>query len=104
VSRLVLLLLAAVAIWWLLRRAQSGVGRGHPGRAQSADRAPAGFDPYRVLGIERGASPGEIRRAYRQQLLHYHPDRVAELGEELRQVAHRRTLEIQRAYDLLKAS
>jgi hypothetical protein len=28
----------------------------------------------------------------------YHPDHVAHLGDELQTVAHRKTLEIQRAY------
>ncbi len=32
----------------------------------------------------------------------YHPDRVADLGEELRKVAHEKSVEIQRAYEALK--
>jgi DnaJ-domain-containing protein 1 len=28
----------------------------------------------------------------------YHPDRVAELGEELQRVAHQKSIDIQRAY------
>ena len=37
-------------------------------------------------------------RAYREQLKLYHPDRVADLGPELQQVAHQKTVELQRAY------
>ncbi|PAA68462.1 hypothetical protein BOX15_Mlig014052g3 [Macrostomum lignano] len=33
------------------------------------------FDPYNVLGIDRGASPMDIRRAYRQLSLTHHPDK-----------------------------
>ncbi len=33
-----------------------------------------GGDPYRVLGIERGAGADEIRRAFRRAVLRYHPD------------------------------
>lgn len=35
----------------------------------------ASSSPYEVLGIAEGASPDEIRRAYRRQALRYHPDR-----------------------------
>ena len=53
--------------------------------------------PYDVLGVTRGASRAEIAHAYREQMKRYHPDRVADLGEELQRLAHRKTIEIQRA-------
>ena len=31
-------------------------------------------DPYKVLGLERGASDDEVKRAYRQLAKKYHPD------------------------------
>jgi len=54
-----------------------------------------------VLGVRRGATREEVTSAYRDLLKRYHPDRVADLGEELQRVAHEKTLEIQRAYDEL---
>jgi DnaJ-class molecular chaperone len=48
--------------------------------------------------VGRGASREEIVQAYREQLKRYHPDRVADLGPELQQVAHRKTVDLQRAY------
>ncbi|NXE47813.1 DNJC9 protein, partial [Casuarius casuarius] len=33
-------------------------------------------DLYRVLGVAKGAAPGEIRRGYRRAALHVHPDRA----------------------------
>jgi curved DNA-binding protein CbpA len=32
-------------------------------------------DPYKVLGLKAGASPDEIRNAYRRMVKKYHPDR-----------------------------
>jgi DnaJ-class molecular chaperone len=87
-------------VWWLRNRlrvqprAQSGgAGDGAP---------PPAWDPHAVLGIRRGATAAEISRAYRAQMKLYHPDRVADLGPELRQVAHRKAIDIQRAYAELK--
>jgi uncharacterized membrane protein YkvA (DUF1232 family) len=60
--------------------------------------APEPWDPYAVLGVGRNAAPAEIARAYREQMKRYHPDRVADLGDELRRLAHEKTVAIQRAY------
>jgi len=32
-------------------------------------------DYYEVLGVEREASPDDIRRAYKREALKHHPDR-----------------------------
>ena len=32
------------------------------------------FDPYRILGVGRGATPGQLARAYRAQAKRLHPD------------------------------
>jgi len=33
------------------------------------------FNPYRILAIEEGAEPGEIKKAYRKMSLKFHPDK-----------------------------
>jgi DnaJ-domain-containing protein 1 len=58
--------------------------------------------PYEVLGVESGASQEEISGAYRRLVQQYHPDRVADLGPELREVAEQRMKEINAAYQELK--
>lgn len=61
------------------------------------------WDPYRILGVERGASQEIIKNAFRQLAAKYHPDKVAHLGDEFRVLAEKRFKEIQRAYDELKS-
>lgn len=38
------------------------------------------FEPYRVLGLEKGASADDIKAAYHQLSKRYHPDRYANTG------------------------
>ncbi len=59
------------------------------------------FDPYEILEIPASSSQETIRSAYRSRMSEYHPDKVAHLGEELQELAHRKTLEIQQAYQQL---
>ena len=75
--------------------------REHSSRA-GADPSESPFDPYQVLGVDASASGEEIHAAYKARMREYHPDKVAHLGEELQQVAHRKALEIQRAYERLR--
>ncbi len=72
--------------------------RSRPAREPERDAS----DPFEVLGVPRGASSEEITRAFRSKMKQYHPDRVADLGEELRDVAHEKSVEIQQAYEALK--
>jgi hypothetical protein len=71
-------------------------------QTQHADNARAAADPWQVLQVTPQASAQEIAAAYKAQLLKYHPDRVAHLGDEFQFLAHRKTLEIQQAYKKLK--
>ncbi len=58
-------------------------------------------DPYEVLGIRKGASLDEIKRAYRTLASKYHPDKVSHLGDEFRELAEQRFKEIKEAYERL---
>jgi DnaJ-domain-containing protein 1 len=93
---------------WLQRGGQPGEARSERGAPSgSASRSPgdqgrAPFDPYRVLGIRRGASQGDIKRAYHTQLQQHHPDKAAHLGREAQALAEARTRDIIEAYRLLR--
>ena len=84
------LLLLVLALFWLRRLLLP------PPRPRAGDGSP--WDPHAILGVPRGASADVVTRAYRDRLKEYHPDRVADLGAELQDLAHRKTLDIQRAY------
>ncbi len=73
-------------------------GEAHREKTQQSNRA---FNPYQTLGIPTSSSRETIRSAYRSRMSEYHPDKVAHLGEELQELAHRKVLEIQEAYQQL---
>ena len=41
-----------------------------------------GFDPYRVLGLEKTATDAEIKKRYRELLVKLHPDTAGVKGTE----------------------
>ncbi len=58
-------------------------------------------DPYAILGVRPGASEKEIHAAYRKAVQKYHPDKVTHLGEDFQQLAKKKFVEIQLAYETL---
>ncbi len=57
---------------------------------------------YTVLEIKRSATDEEIKRKYRQLALKNHPDKVAYLGEEIRQRAQEKFQKINEAWEAVK--
>ena len=53
-------------------------------------------DLYAVLGLERGASPADIKRAYRSLSLIYHPDKQRNVDDDEKRKASERFVEIQK--------
>jgi len=58
---------------------------------------------YKTLGLGSNASAEEVKTAYRNKIKQYHPDKVASLGKELQDVARKKSLEINRAYEILQS-
>lgn len=56
-------------------------------------------NPYEVLGLKQGASQEEIKKAYRELVKKYHPDRHT--NNELKDLAQEKMREINEAYDTL---
>lgn len=68
---------------------------------QKETRAKTPWNPYTILGVKRSASVKEIQAAYRKLAELYHPDKVEHLGDELKVLANKKFVEIQRAYEEL---
>lgn len=54
---------------------------------------------YETLGVDRDASHEEIVAAYRRMITQYHPDKVATMAPEFRELAEKRSAAINAAYD-----
>ena len=53
-------------------------------------------DFYELLGVARDASSEDIKKAFRQQIARYHPDKVQHLGKEFQEMAAERAAERKR--------
>ena len=56
----------------------------------------------KVLGLKGSVTKDQIRKRYRELASKYHPDRVANLGEKLKETAEREMKAINESYDYLK--
>jgi DnaJ like chaperone protein len=61
------------------------------------------FNNYKILEITPDANDEEVKKAYRQMALKYHPDRVSHLGPEIQQAAKEKFQELNAAYNAIKA-
>lgn len=57
---------------------------------------------YKALEIEPSVSNDEVKKAYRKMAMKYHPDKVNELGEEVKKSATEKFRSINEAYESLK--
>jgi DnaJ like chaperone protein len=81
---------------WLRRDSGQAGRKAEEQRPQTDASVPAWHE---TLQVAPDASIEEIRRAYRSLMSQYHPDKVASLGPELRELCERKTKEINTAYD-----
>lgn len=54
---------------------------------------------FRILEVSQGATKEQIVAAYKQKIRQYHPDKVAQMGAEIRELAEFKSKQINAAYD-----
>jgi DnaJ like chaperone protein len=106
------------ALLWTISK-ELDIGRAEFAQLEAMIRAQKGFrqspagdadarrirQAYRALGIDESATNEEVKTAYRRQMNRNHPDKIASRNPDARLVAdaEKRTREIRRAYEMLKA-
>ena len=77
-------------------RSQANI-KSKPGEQMSLDQA------QRLLNVGSDAPWSEVQKAYKEKMVKSHPDKVAHLGEELQEKAREITVEINKAYNIIKS-
>lgn len=57
---------------------------------------------YRILEVEKNASDAEVKRAYREMVKKYHPDKLSHMDEAYRKGAREKFNKVQEAYEKIK--
>jgi DnaJ-domain-containing protein 1 len=102
---------------WLMNRGQPPSasarrepppGQQPPPRGEPPPRpdppASAPEDWWTVLYLPANADLAAVKDAYRSLIAQYHPDKVADMGPEIRAVAEAQSARINKAYDAAKRS
>ena len=58
-------------------------------------------DAYKALGVSPDATDEEVRKAYKKMVIQHHPDKVAHLGEDVKEAATRKLQEINKAKEMI---
>jgi DnaJ-domain-containing protein 1 len=70
----------------------------------STSSSSAYSDPYKVLGLDSSATDEEVKKAYRRLAMKYHPDKVENMGEEVKKSAEAQFRKINEAYEQIKTA
>ena len=57
---------------------------------------------YKILEVNPNATDDEIKKAYREMAIKYHPDKVSHQGDEVRRAAEEKFQEVSSAYEQIK--
>ena len=61
-------------------------------------------DDYKVLGLDKLASDNDLKKSFRKLAIKYHPDKVANLGEDHQKAAKDKFQKLTAAYERIKDS
>ncbi|MDX9751637.1 MAG: TerB family tellurite resistance protein, partial [Flavobacteriales bacterium] len=88
----------------LLRRiaADMGVSEKDLGSLSAMFRTADPRAAYTILEIVPSATDDEVKKAYRRMAMKYHPDKVAQLGEDVQKAAGEKFKKVQEAYEAIR--
>lgn len=75
---------------------------GYSNNSSSGNSSSYTSDPYKVLGLDSSATDEEVKKAYRRLAMKYHPDKVENMGEEVKKSAAAQFRKINEAYEQIK--
>jgi DnaJ-domain-containing protein 1 len=81
---------------------QEEAAREETRKGQGAKKEDSPRPWWEILNVDRNATADQIKEAFRREISKYHPDRVEGLGVELRELADRKSKEVNRAYTMAK--
>jgi len=70
-----------------------------PGKGDSFDAEYIPASWFRILEVSQSATKEQIITAYKQRIRQYHPDKVSQMGAEIRELAEFKSKQINAAYD-----
>ena len=83
--------------------AASSSGAASTPPARQAKPLSLAVDPYQLFGVPRGCSRAAAKKRFHALIAQYHPDKVAHLGVEFRELADARTRQILGAWEKICA-
>jgi len=88
----------------MLRRIGHGMGISDKdlGSLSAMFRTSDPTSAYKILEIEPTATDDEVKKAYRHMAKKYHPDKVAQLGEDVQKSATEKFKKVQEAYETIQ--
>lgn len=86
------------------RNRGSADGGGYSNSSHSSTYSSTYSDPYKVLGLNSSATDEEVKKAYRRLAMKYHPDKVENMGEEVKKSAEAQFRKINEAYEQIKTA
>ena len=57
---------------------------------------------YKVLGVSSKSTDQDIKKAYRKMANKYHPDKIAHLGDDFKDIAQDKFKSVSEAYQNIK--